>query len=80
MFASAKVMPSFTRAEGIPSIDVICLISLLAESWFRTTAKTLRCERRAAVTAEVPMFPVDPTTRTVSIAALKDMRCVECDL
>lgn len=46
----------------------MCFKSLSAEFWFRIMAKTLRLERNAAVMADVPMFPVDPTTRTVSIA------------
>ena len=47
--------------------------SLSAEFWLRTMAKTLRFECNAAVTADTPMFPVAPTTRTVSIAALGDI-------
>ena len=43
------------------------LRSLSAEFWLRTMAKTLRLERKAAVTADTPMLPVDPMTRTVSM-------------
>jgi hypothetical protein len=55
----------------VPSEEPTCLTRLLAESWLRTIARTLRLERNAAITAETPRFPVDPTTGTVSIAAFR---------
>jgi hypothetical protein len=46
----------------------VFLSSFSAEAWFRTTASTWRPERNAAYTAETPMWPVEPITRTVSIS------------
>ena len=59
MSASAKV---------IPCDDPTCLMSLSAEAWFRTMARTLRFELRTPFTAATPMLPVLPTTKTVSVS------------
>ena len=51
----------------MPSSDPMYLTSFEAEVWLRTMARTFRLLRSAAVTAEKPMLPVEPTTKTVSL-------------
>ena len=54
------------------------LISLLAELWLRNIAKTVRFDRSAVTIADVPMLPVEPTTRIVSVDDLVDTALESC--
>lgn len=56
-----------TSTVVIPSRVPACLKSFSADAWLRTKARTLRPERREAMVAETPMWPVAPMIRTVSL-------------